>query len=142
MRKKKSTSESARRKSQRHLPTKPSEIKTNMPTQEKGKISEKKVRLLRTYPEDLKSNFVVHLVVQHQIDSFILSFFEVWPPVVLGETDEDKQAALDSLESVEAKCVARLVVTPNKMREFLAVMNTNLLNYEKLMTVWSAEKED
>jgi len=113
-----------------------------MPTQEKGKISEKKVRLLRTYPEDLKSNFVVHLVVQHQIDSFILSFFEVWPPVVLGETDEDKQAALDSLESVEAKCVARLVVTPNKMREFLAVMNTNLLNYEKLMTVWSAEKED
>jgi len=71
---------------------------------------------------------------------FILSFFEVWPPAILGETDEEKQEMLDSLESVEAKCVARLVVTPSRMREFIAVMNENLSNYERLIKALSSEE--
>lgn len=111
-----------------------------MPASDKKVTFGKQVQLQRTYPENLQSHFVVNMVVQHQPDMFILSFFEVWPPAILGETDEEKQEMLDSLESVEAKCVARLVVTPSRMREFVAVMNENLSNYERLIKALSSEE--
>jgi hypothetical protein len=68
--------------------------------------------------------------VQHEPDIFILSFFEVWPPVILGADEEEKQKELDKINRVESKCVARLVVTPQKMAEFVKVMSENLKNYE------------
>lgn len=102
-----------------------------MPGEER--IVAKKVRIERTYPEDLQSHFVSNVVVQHQPDVFILSFFEVWPPTILGDTDKEKQKALEAVDRVEAKCVARLVLTPSKMREFVETMAENLQNYETMM---------
>jgi len=91
----------------------------------------KKVRIVHKYPEDLKSNFVSNIIIQHESDHFILAFFEIWPPVILGETDEEKRIAIESLEQIEAKCVARLVVSPTKMREFARAIQENLAIYEK-----------
>ena len=93
----------------------------------------KKVGIERIYPQDLQSHFVSNIVVQHQPDIFILSFFEVWPPAIVGDTDEEKQKALAAVERVEAKCVARLVFTPSTMREFVETMTESLQNYEKIM---------
>lgn len=93
----------------------------------------KMLRIERTYPEDLLSHYVSNIVVQHDPDVFILSFFEVWPPAVLAESEEARRKAFNSLECVDAKCVARLVVTPNKMKEFLTIMQTNYRNYEELI---------
>jgi len=104
---------------------------------DKEKIVAKKVRIERIYPEDLQSHFVSNIVVQHQPDVFILSFFEVWPPAILGDTDEEKQHALEAVDQVEAKCVARLVLTPSKMREFVETTTENLQNYERLMPLQS-----
>ena len=98
-------------------------------------IVAKNIRIERTYPADLQSHFVSDIVVQHQPDTFILSFFEIWPPPILGESEEEKQRKLDALDHVEAKCVARLVVTPSKMREFLETMSENLRNYERMMQI-------
>jgi hypothetical protein len=56
-----------------------------------GKLVGKNVRIERRYPDDLQSYFVGNVVAQHQPDSFILSFFEIWPPAIVGETDEEKQ---------------------------------------------------
>lgn len=97
----------------------------------------KKVWLDRIYPDDLQSHFVSNIVVQHQHDAFILSFFEVWPPAVLGESEEEKREVLESLDSVEARCVARLVVTPSRMREFVTVVTENIENYERMMKLES-----
>lgn len=103
----------------------------------------KAVPLARKYPEDLESNFVSNIVVQHQPDFFILSFFEVWPPPILGETEEETQQALESIEEVEAKCVARLVVTPRRMQEFIQVMSDNWEKYKsKLAMVKAASEEE
>lgn len=96
-------------------------------------IKGKKVRIDRVYPDTLQSHFVSTVVVQHQPDAFILSFFEVWPPAVLGETAEEKQRALESIENVEAKCVARLVLTPGKMREVVGIMTENLKSYDLML---------
>ena len=73
-----------------------------------------------SYPEDLKTNFVTNLVVQHTDQEFILSFFETLPPLLLGEVKKE------DLKSVNAKCVARVVVTPKRMEEFINVMQSNL----------------
>lgn len=103
-----------------------------MPDEE---IVAKKIRIERIYPANLQSHFVSNIVVQHQPDAFILSFFEIWPPPILGESEEEKQRELEALENVEARCVARLVVTPRKMREFLETMSENLRNYERMMQI-------
>ncbi len=107
----------------------------------KSKLLEKKIRVNRKYPEDLQSHIVDSIVVQHQHDRFVLSFFEVWLLPVLAESDEELQKQFDSLESVEAKCVARLVVTPQRMKEFVDVMRKNLENYEKMMHQLSQESD-
>lgn len=105
-------------------------------------IVAKKIRIERVYPEDLQSHFVSDTVVQHQPDVFVLSFFEVWPPAILGESDEEKKRAIDAIDHVEAKCVARLVLTPSKMREFLETMSENLRNYEHMMQIQSEWDQD
>lgn len=110
-----------------------------MPNEE---IVAKKIRIERTYPDDLQSHFVSNIVVQHQPDMFILSFFEVWPPPILGESDEEKRQVIDAIDHVEAKCVARLVLTPSKLREFLETMSENLHNYEHMMQIQSEQDQD
>ena len=91
----------------------------------------KEIKIKRNFPDNLQSYFVSNLVVQHQPDSFILSFFEVWPPAILGDTEDEKAEAIEAIDHVDAKCVARLVLTPTKMKEFLDVMMGNWEKYEE-----------
>ena len=102
-----------------------------MSANDKNEVLSKEIKIERIYPEDLQSHFVSNIVVQHQPDFFILSFFEIWPPAILGETEEEKQRAVEALDRIDSKCVARLVVTPAKMRTFVAVMSENLRIYER-----------
>ncbi len=102
----------------------------------------KGISLSRTYPEDLDSHFVSNIVVQHQPDHFIISFFEVWPPPILGDTAEERQQVLQSIDEVEAKCVARLVVTPARMREFIDTMSENWERYERTVALLSSSQDE
>jgi hypothetical protein len=102
----------------------------------------KEIRVERVYPEDLQSHFVSNLVVQHRPEFFILSFFEVWPPAILGETEEEKKQVLDNLDHVEAKCVSRIVLTPGKMQEFVEVMSENLEKWEQMLQLQSEWEQD
>lgn len=97
----------------------------------KKNILGKKIKIEFNYPNDLKSHFVSNLVVQHQPEFFILSFFEGWPPVILGDSEEEKRKALESIEKIEAKCVSRLVITPEKVKEFITAISQNYKNYEE-----------
>jgi hypothetical protein len=96
--------------------------------EKKIKIVEATIPLKRVYPEDLQTNFVVNMTIQHESDHFILQFFEVFPPLLLG-SNEEKKAVIESLDHVDAKCVSRIVVTPEKFGEFLKTMNENYHNF-------------
>lgn len=91
------------------------------------------VRIDREALATLDSRFVNDLVVQHQRDYFILAFSEIQYPLLLS--DEERQNALESLKSLPAKAVARLVLTPETMRKFIQAMTKNLEDYEKMMKV-------
>lgn len=94
----------------------------------KTDILELKIPIKRVYPEDLNSYFVTNMTIQHQPDHFILQFFEVFPPLILG-SDEEKKSLVESLDNIEAKCVGRIIVTPEKFSEFLETMNDNYKKY-------------
>ena len=79
-------------------------------------------------PEDIVSQYVTNMVVQHTEHEFVISFFEVTPPLVLGEPDEIK-TQLEQLGTVQAECVARIVVAASRMPEFVRVLQDNLENY-------------
>jgi len=73
---------------------------------------------IRPYvPEDLESLFSNYFVVQYIGDDFFLSFFEIAPPLVGGETIEEQEAALREMGGLQAVCVARIVVTKARLKE-------------------------
>lgn len=93
-------------------------------------VFKKDIPIKRIFPDNLQSYFVSNLVVQHQEETFTIAFFEVWPPPILG-TEEEKQKQLENFKFVEAKCVARLVITPNKMKEFIDVLSGSYTTYKQ-----------
>lgn len=103
----------------------------------------KSIPLVRVFPEELRTYFVDNIVVQHQPDRFVVSFFEVFPPPILGDSEEERRAAMEAMSTVEAKCVARLVITPSRMEEFVSVINENLDRYRKMLhrTLHAGEAE-
>lgn len=61
-------------------------------------------------PDSIRTDHATHLVVQQQGSEFMLLFFELQGPVLSG-TLEEQLAAYNELTSVEAKCVAKLVMS-------------------------------
>jgi len=81
-------------------------------------------------PEDTVTRYASNMVVQHTESEFIISFFETQPPIILGTPDE-AEALMSQLRSVRAKCVARVVVSPKRMEEFITVLQNNLAKYQE-----------
>lgn len=104
-----------------------------MQGERKSGVLQKRVRIERVYPDNLATHFVTSFVAQHQPDHFVISFFELFMPPILGETAEERQRIVDEIDGVQAKCVARIVVTPDKMRELVSVLSDNLETYHKTM---------
>ena len=78
--------------------------------------------------EDLDSKYATNLVIQHSEYEFIIDFFEMRHPLILGDPDQVREQ-WEKLESVRAECVARIIVSPNRMQEFINVMQADLNKY-------------
>jgi hypothetical protein len=79
-----------------------------------------------TFPPDLISRYATNIIVQLAENEFVVSFFEIPPPVLLrGQED------LDKLESVTAQCVSRIIIAAEKMPQFVDVLNRQLSVYQE-----------
>jgi hypothetical protein len=86
------------------------------------------VTINHVFPEHIKSAYSNHVVVQHTPDGeFYISFFELKHQLLLG-TLEEVVAQSRQLSSLDAECVARLVVPNEKIPE---IANALLENYGK-----------
>lgn len=85
------------------------------------------------FPDDIRACFSTLFTIQHEPDFFTLSFFEVFPPLLMAASPEDRQKKMGDIKSVQARCVARVAVTPNKMREIQAAISENLDRYDSMV---------
>lgn len=76
------------------------------------------------FPEHVESRYATNLLVQHGPHEFTISFFEAQPPILL--TEDDRKRAATKIQSVRANCVARVVVSVERMPEFVEVLQKSL----------------
>ncbi len=76
-------------------------------------------------PPNIVSQYATNLVVQYTGNEFIISFFEVHPPILLG-TQEEVEAKLEKIDSVKAECIARIIVSADRMPVFLRALTNNV----------------
>jgi len=108
---------------------------------EEGKQSFKLLKMEYSFPESQQGIFANNLIVQHDDSSFYLSFFQVFPPVIMGSPDEMRQKA-SSLESVTADCVARIVIPATQMEAFSNALAENLSNYQLRHSPSQSQRSD
>lgn len=83
--------------------------------------------------EDLPVEFVNQFVgVVHPGEVF-LSLGTVVPPTIIGNTDEERKAQAESIRFVQVKPVARIALTPERLREFIGVLQQTMANYETML---------
>ena len=78
--------------------------------------------------EDIDSKYATNLVIQHSEHEFIIDFFEMRNPLILGDPDQVREQQ-EKLESIRAECVARIIVSPERMQEFIDAIQANLNQY-------------
>ncbi len=94
-------------------------------TEEKPKIQ---VPIEWHISENIDSKYATNLVIQHSEHEFIIDFFEMRRPLILGNPDQVREQ-WQKIESVRAECVAQIIVSPDRMQEFIDVMQTDLNKY-------------
>jgi hypothetical protein len=77
-------------------------------------------------PDELATLYANNIVVQRTDHEFFLYFFDAQPPLLIGPPEAIRTAA-EQIESVKARCVARIVVARERMSDFVKVLETNLI---------------
>lgn len=75
-------------------------------------------------PEDVPTYYANNFAIQHTESEFVIYFFEVFSPLILGEPEE-VQRKMEAIESVPARCVARVVVSPPKLEMLIGALVQN-----------------
>ena len=88
------------------------------------------------FPQSVQSRYANNILVQHSEHESIVSFFEVIPPILLGEPQQVSEQ-LKQIKSIRGNCVARIIVATEKMPEFIKVLQDNLRQFHS-----SSARED
>ena len=99
-------------------------------SEENDEITRMEIPIDWHFPSDIISRYATNMTVQGTPNEVIISFFELFPPMVLGPTPEATQAQVMRIKSLQAKCVARLVILPDKLPEFIEVLQKSLDGFE------------
>ena len=102
----------------------------------------KEVKLKRVFPEGIQAQFVDHFVIQHRPDHYILTFYDVMMPPIIAEDEEEFQEIVNKLEEIEARCVARLVLTHRGMEDFYEALSSNVSKHLLSSKIGNNNKDD
>lgn len=90
----------------------------------------KDIRIEYGEAERLSAQYATHMTVQVTPVEFILSFYQVFPPLFSGpETEQREQMA--KTDKVEARCVARVAVAAPRIPEFIRVLGEQAKRHEE-----------
>ena len=85
-------------------------------------------------PDDIKTYHATDMTVSFTGHDFVVSFFEVRPPLILGSMSE-RRAQSKEIKSVRKQCVSRIAVNVDRMPAFIKAFQTNLKRYKDAVKV-------
>ena len=88
------------------------------------------VRLRWEIPDDMDILWASNFSIQHSAREFVLTFFQVAPPLLIEPTEEELKAIV--VEGIRAKAVARIALTPAALQELIDVVQVNWASFVKL----------
>lgn len=86
---------------------------------------ERPVPLVPTGSDSVVTHYASILAAQPVETNMLISFFEVHPPVFFGPP-EQQMAQLERTKSVAAECVARVIVSAERLEEMINILSTAL----------------
>jgi len=93
---------------------------------EESKREKIELRLEHQFPEEFSlASFANHMVVQKDEHDFHISFFQITPPLIVG-TESERREQAEKLQSIPAKCVARIVVAEGYLPRVIAALQAHL----------------
>lgn len=82
-----------------------------------------------TISDDVKTMYANNVIVNHTPEGdFYLSFFEVLPPIVIGDAEQVRHA-INSIDYVEAKCLTRIVINADRVKGLIAALVQNMTKF-------------
>lgn len=83
-----------------------------------NKMEGRMVNVRWSIPDTLPTRFATNMLIQSNEHEYILSFFEVRPPLISGSEDEHI-AAIEAMGGLPAQCVARVAIATTRMHTFI-----------------------
>jgi hypothetical protein len=85
------------------------------------------LNIVHHIPENVHLTFSDNIAIQHTPSEFTITFSQIEQPLVALASDFDK------IETIKAEVVARIVLTPAKMVEFIKSIQHNWGMYQRRM---------
>jgi hypothetical protein len=98
------------------------------------------VPISREFPAEQVGVLANHFVIQQDGPEFHLLFFQTHPPLILSESEEEIRQALKKVEA-RSVCVARLIVSAERLPSFIEAMQSNLDKYNRKQMAEAEAKE-
>ena len=88
------------------------------------------------YPKDdgVYPLFANNVVVQIGSDGYVLGFYSVFPPIVIG-SEAEINASLSAMKVVNAKCVSKILLSPEEAKRLATVLTDAIAKHGVLTKV-------
>jgi hypothetical protein len=80
------------------------------------------------FPEGLLSRYANNVIVQAGQYDFVISFFEMQLPALLGPPEENI-AKLKEMGKVRAECVSKIIISPELVQGLIDALQTELVRF-------------
>lgn len=88
-------------------------------------------------PDDIVARYATNMIIQRGENEFFISFFEVKPPLILGTPEQIEEQARN-IKTVQANCVAQVIVSMDKMPSFIEALDSG---YKRSIALKDANEE-
>jgi hypothetical protein len=81
--------------------------------------------------EDVPVLLANQFVAQVDKGEVFLTVGQLVPPAILGATPEERRQQAENIQFVPVKPIARIAMTPTRLRELISVLEITMANHEK-----------
>jgi hypothetical protein len=95
--------------------------------------STKQVPVVWVDQTDGRAQWVNQILSTFQPDEFVVTLGQLVPPPITGDTEEERRDALSNISFVPINTVARVVMTRQRIVEFIDVLQRNLAQHDEAL---------